>query len=297
MREAIISFPMLGPDFAVNPPYCIRIGGFEIYFYGILIALGMLLAVWYCTRVGARFRLTADEIYGYLIPAVICAVIGARLYYCILYTDAEGVHTYLRNPVSFLYIRDGGLALYGGVLGAGLAIWVRALRRRESVWRVLDIMGMGLPIGQAVGRWGNFFNREAYGYETDIFCRMGLTLNGTTVYVHPTFLYESLWNCVGFGLLHFLSKRIRRYQGQFFLLYLIWYGLGRTLIEGLRSDSLWLVPGVVRVSQLLAACTCVLALALYIINANRLSAGKAPLAGRRDPAEEPPEPQNQETVS
>ncbi len=282
MREAIISFPMLGPDFSLNPPYCIRIGDFAIYYYGIIIALGMMLAVLYCTRVSARFRLTPDAVYGYLIPAVICAVIGARLYYCITFTDAEGVHTYLHDVVSFLYIRDGGLAIYGGVLGAGLAILVRARLRRESAWPVLDIMGMGLPIGQAVGRWGNFFNREAYGYETDIFCRMGLTLNGETVYVHPTFLYECLWSCIGFVLLHTLSKHRRRYQGQFFLLYLIWYGFGRTLIEGLRSDSLWLVPGVVRISQLLAALTCLAACVCYAVNARRVSAGLPPLVGRPD---------------
>ena len=129
--------------------------------------------------------------------------------------------------------------------------------------------------------------------ETDIFCRMGLTLNGVTVYVHPTFLYECLWNCAGFALLHFLSRGHRRYQGQFFLLYLIWYGLGRALIEGLRSDSLWLVPGVVRISQLLAVVTCLLALGCVLVNSKRLAAGKPPLVGALDPPQPEAEAEDQ----
>ena len=282
MREAVISFPLLGGDFQLNPPYCITIGGFNIYFYGMIIALGLLLAVAYAVRVHARFHISVDAIYDYVIWGVLSAVLFARLFYCLAYTDASGVHTYLREPRRFLYIRDGGLAIYGGVLGAALALLLRARMRRESPWPILDIMGMGLPIGQSVGRWGNFFNREAYGYETDIFCRMGLTLEGVTVYVHPTFLYESLWNCLGFVLLHWLSKTRRRYQGQFLWLYLIWYGFGRMLIEGLRSDSLWLVPGVVRISQLLAGLSFVCGLVIYVVNARALAAGKPPLAGRLD---------------
>lgn len=282
MREAVISFPMFGPDFSLNPPYAIRLFGFPIYFYGIIIACGVLLAVAYAARNCRRFGMDMDSVYDYLIRALIAAILGARLYYCLTYTDAAGVHTYFHNPIAILYIRDGGLAIYGGVIGAGLALLLRARRRRETVWKPLDIMGMGLLIGQCVGRWGNFFNREAYGRETEIFCRMGLTLDGVTVYVHPTFLYESLWNFAGFLPLHRLSLRARRYQGQFFLLYLIWYGFGRMLIEGLRSDSLWLIPGVVRISQLLAALSCLTGAVLYLCNARRLRRGLPPLAGRLD---------------
>lgn len=288
MREAVISFPMFGENFQLNPPSSLSIGGFHIYFYGVIIALGLLLAILYASKTSRRFGMEMDTVYDYLIWAVITAVIGARLYYCATYTDAAGVHTYLRDPVSFLYIRDGGLAIYGGVIGAILALFVRSRMRRESVWPPLDVMSLGLLIGQSVGRWGNFFNREAFGYETGVFCRMGLTLNGVTVYVHPTFLYESLWNALGLLLLHLHSKKHRRYQGQYFLLYLIWYGFGRMFIEGLRSDSLWLVPGVIRISQLLAAVTFALALALYLVNARRLAAGKPPLVGALD-AEAPAE--------
>ena len=280
MRDAIISFPMLGANFAINPPYCVSIGNFRIYYYGIIIALGFLLAIWYTAKTCKRFDIRMDDVYDYVIWGVIAAVICARLFYCITYVDSSGVHTYLREPASFLRIRDGGLAIYGGVIGAVIAVLILARRKKQRPWPVFDIMGPGLLIGQLIGRWGNFFNREAYGYETDIFCRMGLTLNGHTVYVHPTFLYESLWNLIGFLFLHFYGKKHRRYQGQFFLLYLLWYGLGRAWIEGLRSDSLWLIPNVIRISQLIAIVTFVLALVALSCNAKRVRSGKAPLIGR-----------------
>jgi len=280
MRKAIISFPMFGENFAIDPPYCIMLGNFAIYFYGIIIACGLLLAIWYTSRNCRRFDIEMDAVYDYLIWGVIAAVICARLYYCFTFVDENGVHTYLQSPASFVRIRDGGLAIYGGVIGAVLAVVVRSRMRHESVWPIMDVMGPGLLIGQLVGRWGNFFNREAFGYETDIFCRMGLTLNGSTIYVHPTFFYESLWNFIGFLILHFHSKKHRKYQGQYFFFYLIWYGIGRAMIEGLRSDSLWLIPDVIRISQLLAAVTAVLALIVHIINLRRLAAGRAPLLGR-----------------
>ena len=298
MREAIISFPVFG--ISADPPSSFSIGGFHVYYYGVIIALGLLLAVLYASRVCGRFHMTMDAVYDYLIWAVIAAVICARLYYCVMYTDSDGVHTYLQNPASFFRIRDGGLAIYGGVIGAAAALLVRARMRKESVWKALDIMALGLLIGQCVGRWGNFFNREAFGGRTEVFCRMGLTPTtldgvsalraagfsdaaiGAAVYVHPTFLYESLWNLIGFLLLHWHSKKYRRYQGQYFLLYLIWYGFGRMLIEGLRSDSLWLIPGSIRVSQLLAALTFVIGGVLYLINRSRLELGMRLIAGRLD---------------
>ncbi len=278
MREAIISFPLLG-GLALNPPYCINIGSFCIYYYGVIIAVGFLLAVWYVSKVCDRFDETMDDMYGYIIWGTIAGVICARLYYCLTFTDEAGIHTYLQDPAAILRVRDGGLAIYGGVIGAVAALFIRAKVRKQSVWPALDLTGFGFLIGQLVGRWGNFFNREAYGYETDIFCRMGLTLHGSTIYVHPTFLYESLWNLLGFILLHFHAKKHRRWQGQYFLAYLIWYGVGRALIEGLRSDSLWLIPDVIRISQLLAAVSAAAALVLYLVNLRRVAAGKRPILG------------------
>jgi len=289
MREAIISFPMFGSEFAINPPYSLgslmeRLGkeavSFDIYFYGMIIAVGFLLAILFAAKNCHRFDIKMDDVYDYVIWGVIAGIICARLYYCITYTNAAGVHTYLQDPSSILHIRDGGLAIYGGVIGAVLALLLRARMRKQSPWPIFDIMAFGLLIGQMVGRWGNFFNREAFGYETDIFCRMGLTLNGSTIYVHPTFLYESLWNFVGFLLIYFHSKKRRKYQGQYFFAYLFWYGIGRTLIEGLRSDSLWLIPDVIRISQLLAAITATFALFVLIFNHRRLNAGKKPLLGK-----------------
>jgi len=276
LRDAIISFPMFGEGFQLDPPYAITVGGFNIYFYGIIIALGLLLAVIYHTRFSRRLDMKMDDVYDYLIWAVILGVVGARLYYvAFFYSWAE----LTADPLLLFRIRDGGLAIYGGVIGAGLALLIRARMRRERVWPPLDVMGFGLLIGQAVGRWGNFFNREAYGAETDVFCRMGLTLNGSTIYVHPTFLYESLWNLLGLVLMHIHCKKRRKYQGQYFLAYVFWYGLGRAFIEGLRSDSLWLIPDVIRVSQLLAAVTALLALAALLVNAARVRAGRPPLIG------------------
>ena len=285
MREAIISFPFLG--LTVDPPYCIEIGGFCIYYYGIIIAVGFLLAVLYASRVHKRFDISMDDVYDYIIWGVIAGVICARLYYCITFTDEAGVHTYLRDPAAMLRIRDGGLAIYGGVIGAVLALIVRSRMKKQSVFPILDVMSFGFLIGQLVGRWGNFFNREAYGYETDVFCRMGLTLGGATVYVHPTFLYESLWNLLGLILLHFHAKKHRKWQGQYFLAYLIWYGFGRAAIEGLRSDSLWLVPGVIRISQLLGLVSALAALVLYILDLRAVHAGKPPVFGRALPDADP----------
>jgi len=276
LREAIISFPMFGEGFRLDPPYAFSVGSFHIYFYGVIIAVGLLLAVLYHIRFSRRLDMRMDDVYDYLIWAVILAVVGARLYYVVFYYTWADLRA---DPLLVFRIRDGGLAIYGGVIGAALALLIRSRMRHERVWPPLDVMGFGLLIGQAVGRWGNFFNREAYGAETDVFCRMGLTLNGATVYVHPTFLYESLWNVLGLVLMHVHCKKRRQYQGQYFLGYVFWYGLGRAFIEGLRTDSLWLIPDVIRVPQLLAAVTALAALAALLVNARRLRAGKPPLIG------------------
>ncbi len=281
MREAIISFPMFGENFAINPPYSINIGSFSMYFYGIIIATGLLLALVYGTKNGKRLDIEPDTLYDLVIWGVIAAIIGARAYYCAFNWSA-----YAENPAKIFAIRDGGLAIYGGIIAAIIAVWIRCRMKKISIYPALDIMSLGLLIGQFMGRWGNFFNREAYGYETDIFCRMGLTLGSNTIYVHPTFFYESLWNFIGFIALHFYSKKNRKYKGQFFILYVFWYGLGRAWIEGLRSDSLWLIPDVIRVSQLIAAISCVAALIVYILNARRLKAGLKPIFGAKLDAEE-----------
>lgn len=275
MRDAIISFPMFGEGFSVDPPYAINIGSFPIYLYGIIIAFGFLLAFAYAYRNHGRLDISMDEIYDLVLFAVPSAIIGARLYYVIL-----NFSIYSDDLIGIFRLRDGGLAIYGGVIGATIAVLLRCRHKKYRIGPPLDIMSFGLLIGQSVGRWGNFVNREAYGYETGIFCRMGLQAPGSEViYVHPTFLYESLWNIAGLIILHIILRKRRKYQGQFFLLYLAWYGLGRALIEGLRTDSLWLVQGVIRASQLFALITFVAASAILIINHQRLKKGLRPLLG------------------
>ncbi len=255
-----ISFPGLGLN--LNPPEGVAIGSFQFQFYGLIIGLGLLLACIYGLRRKKAFGLTEDEILDGALWIIPLAIICARAYYCIFAWDQ-----YKANPIEVLYIWKGGLAIYGGVIGAAIGILVYCRWRKIPIGTALDITSLGFLIGQAIGRWGNFFNREAYGAVTGNFLRMGLILteNRTAAaqmaYYHPTFLYESLWNAAGFVLLHFLSKR-RKYDGQIALGYAAWYGLGRTLIEGLRTDSLYWGP--FRVSQMLAAISCVAAAAVLI---------------------------------
>ena len=247
-----ISFPGLGIE--INPPRGFQIGGMSVYFYGIIIAFGLLLAVMYGLKRSKQFGLKEDDILDGVLGIVPLSIIFARAYYCIFsWADFKD------NPIEVLYIWNGGIAIYGAVIGAALGVILFSLIKKVKLAAVLDLVAISFLIGQFIGRWGNFFNREAFGAETDIFIRMGM---GGVTYHHPTFLYESLWNVVGFVLLHFLSKR-RQYDGQMALGYAAWYGLGRTFIEGLRTDSLYW--GNFRVSQLLAAVTCFLATTILVI--------------------------------
>ena len=256
-----ISFPALG--FSWDPARNFSIGPLTINFYGLIIAIGLMLAVVYGCKRAKQFGMSVDDLTDGVLFIVPFAIICARLYYCIF-----SWKDYADDPISILYIWKGGLAIYGGVIGAGIGIVVFSLVKKIKVGAVLDITSLGFLIGQSIGRWGNFFNREAFGAETDSFLRMGLThkITGQITYYHPTFLYESVWNAAGFVLLHFLSKK-RKFDGQIVLGYLAWYGLGRTFIEGLRMDSLYW--GNFRVSQLLAACTCFIGVALLMVNAFR----------------------------
>ena len=241
-----ISFPGLG--LSMDPDRIVfNLFGKNIYWYGLIIVIGFALAVLYANRRAKQFGLKQDDILDLLLVATPVAIICARAYYCIFNWSL-----FAENPISVLYIWHGGLAIYGGVIGAAVFIAVGTRIKKINCPALLDVTSMGFLIGQCIGRWGNFVNREAFGAETDSFLRMGLTdATGHTIYVHPTFLYESVWNLIGFVLLHFLSKR-RKFDGQIALLYVAWYGLGRGFIEGLRSDSLYLFGTNLRVSQLLA---------------------------------------------
>ena len=259
-----ITFPGLGLSFTIDP-VAFTIFGKEIYWYGIIIACGFLLAATYGYLRAPRFGIPQEHILDMLLFAVPSAIICARAYYCIFYWDL-----FRDDPLSCLYIWEGGLAIYGGVIGAVLAVIVYCRVTKQKISPFLDIGGLGLMIGQCIGRWGNFVNQEAHGAETASFLRMGLAdAWGNYTYYHPTFLYESVWNLVGFVLLHVYSKR-RRYDGEVFTLYVAWYGLGRFFIEGLRTDSLYLFGTGIRVSQLLAALSLLAAVALLIYQSIRI---------------------------
>lgn len=261
-----ISFPTFGLE--MNPPEGFSLGSAEIRFYGLIIAIGLLLAAVYGLRRKTQFGLTEDDILDGALCIVPFAIICARAYYCIFAWDKFSAH-----PIEVLYIWQGGLAIYGGVIGAAIGIIAYCMIKKIPIGTVMDITALGFLIGQSLGRWGNFFNREAFGAPTESFLRMGLQLteNGDAAsqmyFYHPTFLYESLWNLVGFVLLHFLSKK-RKYDGQIALGYVAWYGLGRTFIEGLRTDSLYWGP--FRVSQMLAAISCFIAVAVLVWQAFRV---------------------------
>lgn len=261
MGNAVISFPIFG-DFSINPTRYFTLFGHNFYWYGLIIAVGFLLAVIYGLKRAKDFGLTQDDIINMLICAVPSAVVCARAYY-VIFNFSE----YRDNPVDVFKIWNGGLAIYGGIIGAILAVVIYCRVKKLKIGPMLDVGALGLFIGQAIGRWGNFINREAYGAATSLPWRMGLTNSaGTTIYVHPCFLYESLWNALGFVLMHFISKKHRKYDGQIFIMYMGWYGLGRMFIEGLRTDSLYLFSTNIRVSQLLAGITFLAALVLLFWN-------------------------------
>ena len=261
--DAPISFPGLFGDWQFTvPSKALNIGN-GIYWYGIIIAAGMLLGLYFCMKQAPKYGLSEDNIIDTVLWVIPFSIIGARIYYVLFYLDLFRNSDGSINWSSTYRIWDGGLAIYGGVIAGFLTAYLFSRRRKISFWALADCCVQGLFIGQAIGRWGNFMNREAFGAATDSFFRMGLynTVTGAWEYYHPTFLYESVWNAVGFVLLHVLSKH-RKYDGEIALGYVAWYGLGRCLIEGLRMDSLYW--GSVRVSQLLAGVSCAAAVSVLI---------------------------------
>ncbi len=254
-----IAFPGLGLDFEISR-VAFNFFGKPIYWYAIIIATGFFLAVLYGLHRSKEFELSEDNITGMLILAVPLAIICARLYYVVF-----NFEPYKEDLISVLYIWEGGIAIYGAIIGAiiGAGIYCRVKKVRFT--SLLDIGALGLMIGQAIGRWGNFVNAEAYGGVTTLPWRMEIfdALSGRRLCVHPTFLYESLWNALGFVLLHFYSKR-RKFNGEIFWLYVAWYGIGRAIIEGMRQDSLYFFGTGVRMSQALAVATAVFALVFLV---------------------------------
>ena len=259
MADSPIRFPGLFGDWAfTGSSVAFHIGGKAIYWYGIIIALGVLLALWFCMKQKEKYGITEDNLMDGVLWGIPLAIVGARLYYVLFYLDrikkADGSFDWAESVA----IWDGGLAIYGGVIAAVLVCFVLSKKRGFKLGALTDLIVMGLLIGQAIGRWGNFMNREAFGAETTLPWRMQLTTTaGTLVEVHPTFLYESLWNVVGLLLIVFIVAKGRRFDGENTWFYFLWYGIGRFWVEGLRTDSLylfnWTIGGEsIRVSQALS---------------------------------------------
>ncbi len=268
-----IVFPKLGIDVTINPT-AFTVFGMEIQWYGILITIGLLLAMMFGFRNMRSLGIDPDRAIDAVIGGIIGGLVGARLYYVAFNWDE-----FSGDLLLILNTRSGGLAIYGGIIGALLVGGIVAKLRKVRLLPLLDIVGTCFLIGQGIGRWGNFINQEAFGCNTDsIFCMsggriqewIGQTYNAMGDYsidasigVHPCFLYESVWCLTGFALLAVALKKWRKFDGQIFLMYIGWYGFGRFFIEGLRTDSLMI--GTLRVSQVLAAICVIVSVILLIV--------------------------------
>lgn len=307
-QDAPITFPGLFGGLEFNPdPVAIDIGN-GIYWYGIIICLGLLTAVVFCSRQAKKYGLTEDNVYDLIIWEIPLCVIGARAYYVLFklsnYLNADGSLNWKRA----IAVWDGGLAIYGGIIVAFLVLFIFCRIKKIPFAAFADLGVIGLLIGQSIGRWGNFVNREAFGNTTTLPWRMGLwTTAGEYIEVHPTFLYESLWNLLGLALILFVISKARTFDGENTCFYLIWYGLGRTMIEGLRTDSLYffdltLFGQPIRVSQVLSALLMLAGFTLLIIMKRRHPHGQNSLFVTKKimtakPTEDSAEPAVKDSVS
>ncbi len=287
MDATDIAFPHLG-IYLENVPKNFTVFGFTIAFYGVIIGLGVLAGLLMAVRNARITGQNPDDYWDFAIYAIIFSIIGARIYYVVFAWDR-----YKDDLLSIFNIRNGGLAIYGAVIGAFTTLFLYAAVKHRNPFQMGDTAVPGLILGQVIGRWGNFMNREAFGQYTDNLFAMRLPLEavrssdisqsisehilpGTNyIQVHPTFLYESVWNLLIFFLLMFFYKR-KKFHGEICLLYFAGYGLGRFLIEGLRTDQL-LIPGTyVAVSQVLSLVLCLAALSASLILRRLLRQGKLP---------------------
>ncbi len=259
LKTMPVSFPGLFGGWEMTAgPVCFTVAGKPVYWYGVIIASGLILALLFCLRQAKNYGLKEDDLYDTVIWGIPVGILGARLYYVIFYLDlfrdGEGKLSFSR----MIAIWDGGLAIYGAVIACMILAFCLARSKKIPMGALTDDCVMGLLIGQMIGRWGNFMNREAFGAETTLPWRMRLWTSAESyIEVHPTFLYESLWNLLGLLLIWLVISKRRRFDGQNTWFYFLWYGLGRFWIEGLRTDSLylfdWTVFGQpVRVSQALS---------------------------------------------
>ena len=239
----IIKFEGLGLKFELNK-IAITFFGVEIYWYAIFIVIAFILGILLCKKDNGKYNIKFDDVLELLLFVIPISIISARLYFILF-----RLNYYIQNPSEILDIRNGGLAIYGGIIGAILTIVLFCKKKNINILDMCDYIAPYLPLGQAIGRWGNFFNGEAHGTETNSIFRMGIMENGNYIQVHPTFLYESICTFIIFVIL-FTKKNNRKYTGQLTYLYFFLYGIVRAFIEGLRTDSLML--GNFRISQILS---------------------------------------------
>ncbi|MBR3687152.1 MAG: prolipoprotein diacylglyceryl transferase [Clostridia bacterium] len=278
LAKNLISFPGLGiGEFSLDNVAFTFGESFSVYWYGIIITCGIIFAYLYAVYRGKYESVCFDDTIDIVIWTVILGVIGARLYYVLTSLDKYIDGTFLGTLKNMLNLRGGGLAIYGGIIGGILGIVISTRFKKINTIKVFDMAAPGVMIGQLLGRWGNFFNGEAFGGIVSeknplYFMRMGIISRnsisdfGTTemVYVHPTFLYESLWNLTGFIIINALYKK-KKFNGQIACMYLSWYGFGRMFIEGLRTDSLYLGNTGIRISQLVGLICFVVFGALLVV--------------------------------
>lgn len=284
-----VYFEGLGIDFDL-PSVAFSIGSYEVHWYGIIIAFGFALAVFYGGRMAYKWKMSLDGMTDVLIWGTILGIICARVYYVIFEWSY-----YKDHLIEIPQIWNGGIAIYGGIIGALIGAAIGCKVGKINFQNLLDLGALGLLIGQGIGRWGNFFNQEAFGTNTTTapFRMWSLKIHDTleasaqtlaakgidvdpNMPVHPTFLYESVWCILGFFVLHYVVKRRRQYKGEIFFLYGIWYGLERMVVEGMRTDSLYIGDTTIRVSQLLSAVVVVAFAICHIINMVRIKKGTLP---------------------
>lgn len=284
-----VYFDGLGISFDL-PAVAFTVFGKDVHWYGIIIAIGFSLAVLYGGRMAYKWKMSLDGMTDVLIWGTIFGIICARAYYVIFEWSY-----YRENLAEIPKIWNGGIAIYGGIIGALIGAAIGCKIGKINFHNLLDLGALGLLIGQGIGRWGNFFNQEAFGVNTTTapFRMWSLKIQNTleatqslletkgievdpTAPVHPTFLYESLWCILGFFILNYIVQKKRRFKGEIFFLYGVWYGLERMVVEGMRTDSLYIGDTTIRASQLLSAVIVVFFAVCFIVNMVRLKKGTLP---------------------
>ena len=296
-NSTTVFFDGLGISFNV-PSIAFTIGSYEVHWYGIIIAFGFALAVLYGGRTAYKWKMSLDGMTDVLIWGTIFGIVCARAYYVIFEWDYFSAH-----PSEIIQIWNGGIAIYGGIIGAIIGAAIGCKIGKIDFYNLLDMGALGLLIGQGIGRWGNFFNQEAFGMNTDTplfrmwsekirdniianqgtLIEKGLSVDPNTA-IQPTFLYESVWCIALFLILHFFVIKRRKFKGEAFLLYGIGYGLERAVVEGMRTDSLYFAGTTVRVSQVLSAAIVVLFAIWLIVMLVKLKKGTLPRRYQINPA-------------